>query len=107
MTDKPDRRPRPSLVRVSIALAIFCAGLAVFVAGVYLQTRNPRSDEEDVFAWQVLAVGVFLLGVGVSLPFVRAWLALAIGFVSPYIAFMLAVLVVWCVIILNAIFRFL
>ena len=107
MTDKPDGKRKVSRARVSIALPIFCAGLAVFVAGVYLETRNPRSNEEDDFAVQVLAVGAFLLGIGASLPFVPAWLALAIGLVSPFLAFALAVIVVWSVIILNAIFRFL
>jgi uncharacterized membrane protein YphA (DoxX/SURF4 family) len=107
MTDGPRAKRRISPVRVCIALAIFCSGLSVFVAGVYLETRNPRSNEEDIFAWQVLAVGTFLLGVGCSLPFVGTWISLAVGLASPFAAFVVAVIVVWTVIILNAMVRFL
>jgi hypothetical protein len=107
MTDKPAGKGRISLVRVSIALAILCSGLSVFVAGVYLETRNPRSNEEDDFALQVLTVGTFFLGVGCSLPFVRPWISLAIGLAAPFAAFICAVSVFWTVIFLNAIFRFL
>jgi hypothetical protein len=62
---------------------------------------------EDEFAWQILAIGTFLLGTGASLPFVRWWMAIAIGLASPYLAFSLTVITVWSVIILNAILRFL
>jgi hypothetical protein len=90
-----------------LAVALFCAGLAIFAAGVYLETRNPRSGQEDVFAWEVLAAGVFLIGVGASLPFLPSWLAVAIGLASPFVAFESAVIVYWTIIILIAFFRFL
>jgi len=99
MTWSPTRR--------AIAVALFCAGCVVFAAGLYLETRNPRSNAEDDFAWRVLGVGVAMMAAGASLPFVPTWLVIPIAIVSPWIAFVAAVVLLWSVIILNAFLRFL
>jgi hypothetical protein len=89
MTDKPHGKRR------RLALALTAIGLGIFVAGLYLETRNPRSNNEDDVAWCILGIGAFLTGVGVSLRFVPTWLSIAIGIASPFVAFALAVTVVW------------
>jgi hypothetical protein len=94
-------------LKVGLALALTAIGLGIFVVGIYLETRNPRSNNDDTVACCVLAVGAFLTGMGVSLRFVPTWLSIAIGIASPFVAFALAVTVAWSIIILNAIFRFL
>ena len=96
-----------SRTRRGIAVALFCAGCAVFAVGLYLETRNPRSNAEDHVAWCVLGIGVAITTAGASLPFLPVWLVLPLALASPFIAFLIAVAVVWFVIILNAIFRFL
>jgi hypothetical protein len=101
MTDKPDGK------RWGLAIAIAAMGLGIFVVGAYLETRNPRSNDEDVCAWCVLAIGTFLVGTGASLPFAPFWASIAIGFASPLVAFALAVIASWSMIILNEFFRFL
>ena len=90
-----------------LAVALFCAGCAVFADGIYLETRNPRSNAEDDVAWCVLGVGVAMTAAGASLPFLPIWLVILIAIASPLIAFGTAVIVVWSVIILNAFFQFL
>jgi hypothetical protein len=88
-------------------MAIFCIGLIVFAEGAYLETRNPRSNAEDDVAWLVLGVGVTMIAIGASTPFAPLWAVALIGTASPFVAFGLAVVVVWSVIILNAIFHYL
>jgi hypothetical protein len=97
----------PSRMRRGIAVALLCAGCAVFADGIYLETRNPRSNVEDDIALCVLGIGVAMMAAGASLPFLPIWLVVTVAIVSPSIAFSIAVAVVWSVIILNAIFRFL
>jgi len=89
----------------SLAVATLGVGLAVFVAGAYLETRNPRTNDEDNFAWCVLAVGTSLIGMGGSLPFARPVLVIVIALASPFIAFALAVFTFWALVMLNAAFR--
>jgi hypothetical protein len=87
-------------------MAIFATGIAVFAWGIYLETRNPRTNAEDDFAWQVLGAGTFLIGIGATLRFLplrlvaRLPIAIVIGIMSPFFAFALAVFVIWSVVIL-------
>jgi hypothetical protein len=99
MTDKAHGKRRV------LALALTAIGLAIFVVGAYLETRNPQSNNEDIFALCVLAVGASLLGMGVSLRFVPTWISIAIGIASPFIVFALTVTVVFSVIYLEAIWQ--
>jgi hypothetical protein len=64
-------------------------GLATLITGAWLETRNPRSNVEDTIAWWVLAAGMFLLGVGVSLPFARPIISVLIGIVFPLVGWWL------------------
>jgi hypothetical protein len=95
-----------SRIRRGIAVALFFAGLALFGDGVYLETRNPRSNAEDDVALCVLAAGVALITIGTSLPFLPIWAVALIGIVSPFAAFGVAVIVFWMIVMLNAVFRF-
>src|SRR5580704_6543148 len=95
-----------SRVRLGISIALFCVGSVLFGGGIYLETRNPRTGEEDIVAWCVLGIGVAMVSVGASLPFVPVWAVVPIGIASPFVAFVLAVIAVWALIMLNAIFRF-
>ena len=49
------------------------------------ETRNPRSNDEDAIAWSIWATGMFLVGVGVSLPFARPTRAVLISAGFPVI----------------------
>ncbi len=48
-----------------------------------------------------------MMAAGACLPFVPTWLVIPIAIVSPWIAFVAAVVLLWSVIILNAFLRFL
>jgi hypothetical protein len=97
---------RARYIRWSIAIALLCLGIAACCEGEYLQAHQRRNGDFDR-GWRLFTIGTSLIGAGASLPFVRVWLAIVIAIASPFVAFTLAVFVVWSVIILNAIFRFL
>ena len=75
--------------RCLLGVTVLGIGLATLITGAWLETRNPRSNVEDNIAWLVLFAGMFLLGVGVSLPFARPIIAVLIGFVFPLVGFCL------------------
>jgi hypothetical protein len=64
-------KPR-SLRRHAPTIALVAIGLSAITAGIWLETRNPRSNTEDSIAWAVLLGGGFLTGVGLMLPLGRA-----------------------------------
>lgn len=84
------------LGRVVIAI-----GLVTVLAGAWLETRNPRSNFADDVAWSVLAAGGFLIGLGVSLPFVRPIVAVAVGLAFPIVGWFLLVVAFWGVLLHN------
>ncbi len=86
----------PSNSRLTFAVALLCVGMPSFVLSMYLETRNPRSEAEDNLAWQLFTLGMFLVGTGASLPFMRAGWAMVVGALSPGVAFALLVVLVWC-----------
>jgi hypothetical protein len=95
MSEHPNSsRPR-SVLRRLIAFPVLAAGLVVFANGVYLETRNPRSNDEDNIAICVLAVGASITGAGISIPFVRPLIVVLVAMASPVIAYALAVIVFW------------
>lgn len=77
------------------AAAVLGIGVALLIVGVWLETRNPRSNVEDTIACGVLSAGMFLLGVGVILPFGRPILAVSIGIVFPIVGWWLLVIAYW------------
>jgi hypothetical protein len=79
--------------------------LAVFADGVYLETRNPRSNAEDEIALCVIGLGVGLISIGTSLPYLPIWVVAVVGVVSPFVAFAVAVIVFWLIVMVNAVFR--
>jgi len=84
-----------STTRRRIAAIAFIAGLLIFAWGCYLETRNPRSNAEDDFAWLILGIGVSLGSFGISLRFLHPLFAPIIAVVAPPIAFCVAVVIFW------------
>jgi hypothetical protein len=105
MSELPKWARPNSIARWVLAVPIIAAGLAVFANGVFLETRNPRSNDEDDFAWRILAIGISIIGAGVSIPFVRPWIVPLVAIASPFVAFAAAVILFWSAIILNALIR--
>src|SRR5262245_49911455 len=103
MDEKPNWKR--SLWKWLIAIPVVAVGLLVFAHGFNLEMRNPRSNEEDDFAWQVLGVGVSLIAAGASIPFCRPAIVILIALASPFLAFFFAVVAFWSFVIVNAIFR--
>ena len=86
---------RRSFVLWSVSAAVFAIGMAVFAIGAYLETRNPRSDDEDAVAWFVLAMGAAVIGTGVTLPFARPLRVVLVALASPFVVYGVAVLALW------------
>jgi hypothetical protein len=78
-----------------LAVAVFGIGVATLIAGYWLESRNPRSSVEDTAAWGILGVGMFLLGVGATLPFARLIVAVCVGIVVCSVAWWLLVIAYW------------
>jgi hypothetical protein len=91
-------------LRLTFALTSLAIGLLTVAVGIGLETRNPRTNVEDDLGWAVLGTGMFLVGLGASLPFTRPLIALLIGFASPFCAFWFAVLAFWTYVITLAAF---
>ena len=88
--------PRYSLRRLFLVATLFAIGFAVLIKGFYLETQNPRSNEEDHVAWAVLAIGASLIGAGTGMLFrctITQTIALAIAF--PPIGFALFCSLFW------------
>jgi len=100
ISDPPIRKPTTTARRWIAGLA-FVAGLLIFAYGCYLETRNPRSNAEDNFAWLVLGIGVSLGSFGISLWFLRPIFACIIAVVVPPSAFCLAVVIFWVCLIAS------
>ena len=80
-----------------IAVPVVVIGAAFFLCGIYLETRNPRTNAEDNFAWGVLALGTSMTAGGVAIPFVRSWVVALIALASPFFGFWLAVAAFWMI----------
>lgn len=91
-----------STTRRRIAGTAFVLGLLFFACGLYLETRNPRSNTEDAIAWLTLGVGVFVGSFGVALRFFRPLVAVIVAFVAPPVAFCAAVALFWVCLILYS-----
>lgn len=85
-----------------IAALLSGLGLVLFGIGCYLETRNPRTNAEDNFAWFVLAVGTSLTAAGVVYPFVRRGVVILVALLAPPTAFFLAVVVFWSIVLWSA-----
>ncbi len=89
-----------------LAIVITLIGYLLLAGGAYLETRNPRTNVEDQFAWLVLYVGVATTTAGLVYPFLRLSYVLVVAFLAPGGAFGLALVLFWGFIVFNAIFRF-
>lgn len=98
-------KPQLKGPKALLAVVLLGIGLVVFVVGAYLETRNPRTNDEDDVAWRVLGVSAFLIGTGAGLLFVGPIKAIMIGVVSPFIGFWLMVAIVWSFILIHVIIR--
>ena len=85
-----------------IGIVLVVIGLTLAVAGLMAQAR-PRTNDEDLTSWRAWSIGMFLVGTGVSILFVRPRSAILIGLTFPPIGFACLVVYVWGYIILNAI----
>ena len=97
----PKKSSSSLATRQWIAVIASIVGLAIFASGCYLETRNPRSNAEDDFAWLVLGIGVSLGAFGVSLWFLRPLFALIVAIIAPPIASCFAVAVFWACLLAN------
>jgi len=86
-------------IRRWIAVVAFVTGMVIFAWGCNLETRNPRSNAEDNFAWLMLGIGVSLGSFGIALWFLRPIFAFIIAVVAPPLAFCLAVVIFWACLI--------
>jgi hypothetical protein len=77
------------------AAIVFGIGLVTVIGGAWLESRNPRSNLADDVAWCVLAAGGFLIGLGVSLPFAKPIVAVAVGLAFPLVGWWLLMCAVW------------
>jgi hypothetical protein len=93
------------LLRLVLAIALVGMGVWLLVQGIQLELRNPRTNEEDDFAWGVLALGAFLAGIGGSMPFMRIRWVIVIGLASPLAGFGIVVWLVWGCIILSSVWN--
>jgi len=96
------RAPSKWVTRRRFAWACFAAGLLIFAYGCFLETRNPRTNIEDDFAWVVLGIGVSLGTFGLALRFLHPVVAILFAVFAPYIAFNLAVVMYWSVVFHEA-----
>jgi len=92
-----DSRRKWRMLRWAVAAVVLAAGLVVFAEGAYLETRNPRSNDEDNTALCILAMGSSMIGAGISIPFARPVIVILVAAASPFVAFSFAVFIVWCV----------
>jgi hypothetical protein len=97
--------PQFTLRRLLLVAPIFAVGLAVLIKGAYLETRNPRSNEEDDVAWAVLAVGASMIGAAIGLLFrFPATTTIALAILFPAVGFALLVYLYWACMIGYVIF---
>ncbi len=100
-----DLRRMRRKMRWLLAIVILAAGLIVFAKGAYLETRNPRSNDEDNAALCILATGSFMIGVGLCIPFARPAIVILVAAASPFVAAALTVFVVWCALPLGLLMK--
>jgi hypothetical protein len=86
-----------SKVQWGLAVLFLAVGLVSFIAGAYLQTRNPRTNSVDSVSWCALAVDTSLIAAGLSLPFMRPAMVVVIATVSPLVGFALASCLFWAI----------
>lgn len=87
-----------------IGIVLVVVGMTLAGVGLMAQAR-PRTNDEDLTSWRVWGLGMFLLGTGVSIPFMRPRHAMLIGLAFPRLGFTCLVLYAWGYIILNAILK--
>ena len=78
-------------------------GFAILIYGLQLSNANPRTNEQDDFAWRVFTVGSAMVGAGISLPFIRNALVPLVALALPPIVFALLVGLFWGTVILRAV----
>lgn len=105
MLIRPENSHSSSIRNWIAAIPIAIIGLAVFVYGIQLETRNPKTNVEADFACRVLAFGIGTAAAGFALPFLRLRFVAIIALAAPYVAFVLAVYAIWFLILLNAVFH--
>ena len=76
--------------RLLLAVAAFTIGLMTAIEGLLLSAQ-PRSNVEESLAGWVLMGGMFLMGVGISLPFARPIVVVATGIVFPVVGWLLLI----------------
>jgi hypothetical protein len=81
-------------------MALVGIGLGMFVPGIYLETRRLKTIEQETLARWMLTISTSLIGAGLSVPFARPIVVLAIAIVSPSIAFAMAAVAFWTLLLL-------
>ncbi|MEX2168852.1 MAG: hypothetical protein WD851_06055 [Pirellulales bacterium] len=82
-----------------LATGITGVGLLILFCGLWLSSRNPRSNQEDDFAWFVFSVGAAFIGAGITSPSKRPLFIAVAALLAPFIAFAFLVLLYWgCII---------
>jgi hypothetical protein len=94
-----------SLRRFFLIISVLGIGLGVLAKGCALEMQNPRTNEQDAAAWLQMGFGMSLIGTGVSLPFRRRSLTIAIAVCAPFVAFMLLVVIYWAALIGSLLLR--
>ena len=89
------KQPQFTLRRLLLAVSVLSIGVVVMIHGACLELRNPRSNAEDDLAWQVLAAGTSLIGIGIGLIFRRPKLTASLPILFPALGFALMVTVFW------------
>jgi hypothetical protein len=96
---------RPT-ARWTLAIALLLAGSAVAIYGLILETANPRTNQQDITAWLIFAIGGVILGAGSYLPVGDKvnWIGVMVAaFVAPVALFALFVMLVWLALIATSI----
>jgi hypothetical protein len=74
---------------------LFGFGLPICAEGIYLETRNPKTEEEDSVAWKTMAKGAFVIGCGLALAIRNYKVAIAFALLSPGLVFGLMCFAYW------------
>jgi hypothetical protein len=87
-------------VKRALAVALLGIGFVLFTVGGCLESKHPRSNDEDDIALCVLGVGTVLMVTGYFLLFTNPVKATMAGLLSPCICVVLLGVLYWvCVVI--------
>ena len=88
--------PHYSHRRLALVACFIAVGVVLFIVGGYLETRNPRSNDEDCVALATLALGASLAGAGIGILFRYPMVtALLFAVILPPCLFALCSILFW------------